>query len=729
MFSVLKRKIKQALLPTQKLFAKRLFVGSVRSVVRTAAYGYRLAESLRERAIEQGLDWHRAWDLKAKPSPSSVPPFGVHDLFLLKDLLDNGSGGTPSENLEIRTSIVIPAFNNAEFTFQCLRSLLREVDFRTTEVIIVNDASTDETDELLSVLGNYFRVVNNEENRGFGETCNRGAAVARGRYLVFLNNDTCVLPGWLDELEKTIEDNAQIGAVGSMFLYPDGRVQEAGAIVWRSGEAFHYGWGKSPDDHRLNFAREVDYCSAASLLIRKELFDQIGGYDARYFPAYYEDADLCMGVRALGYKVVYQPASRLFHYEGVTAGTDVRSGLKQSQVTNHAKFQEKWRSVLDTDHMADNPVNAEKAADRRQISLLIIDDRVPTPDRDAGSARMALILKSLAKTYRPVFVSLSKGNWLEYERELWKIGVETTTGTEYLRFLQKRDFAVAIVSRPDVAEAVIPLLLRRYPRMKIIFDQVDAHFIRLQREHLLTNDEHLAKEAKRYKRIETRLARLADRVWCASADDQSIMSELVPETPSIVIPTIHPVRHHDMPFDEREGLLFLGNMHHRPNFDSVKFLAEEIMPLVWLTMPDVKLNIVGSGMTQDIEAFSSGNIRVLGYVPDIEPLFKGCRLMVAPLRFGAGINGKVGESLANGLPVVTTSLGAKNFGIRHEEEAMIADTPHDLAEAIVRLYRDRELWQHLADNGQRLIEAKFAPHAIEEIINGSISDLVAASNR
>src|SRR5436309_3300019 len=143
---------------------------------------------------------------------------------------------------------------------------------------------------------------------------------------VFLNNDTVVLPGWLKALVETIERDERAGAVGSLFLYPDGRIQEAGAILWSNGEAFHYGWGRSPDDRRFTFAREVDYCSGASLLVRKDLFQRLGGSDRRYAPAYYEDADIAMGVRSLGYEVVYQPLSRLVQHESATDDTDARTG-------------------------------------------------------------------------------------------------------------------------------------------------------------------------------------------------------------------------------------------------------------------------------------------------------------------------------------------------------------------------------------------------------------------
>ena len=351
----------------------------------------------------------------------------------------------------IKTSIVIPVFNKAEFTFQCLRSLIAEIDFNEAEVIVVNNASSDETKQLLETFKDFVEVLNNDENRGFVDACNQGAARAKGKFLVFLNNDTVVLPGWLTELVETAERHDNVGVVGSLFLYPNGLVQEAGSIVWRSGEAFHYGWSRSPDDPRFIFARDVDYCSGASLLIRKDLFDQIGGFDRRYAPAYYEDADLCFAARAAGYRVVFQPASRIIHYEGATAGRDDNAGFKNYQLTNQSKFYDKWKTVLHSEHFAFEKRNIEKAAHRLpKTAVVVFDDRIPTPDRDAGSGRMLLILRLLSRHYRTVFVYKVGNDSPEYQRLLWKEGVETVNLVDYPRLLKERKFHVAIVSRPEL---------------------------------------------------------------------------------------------------------------------------------------------------------------------------------------------------------------------------------------------------------------------------------------
>ncbi len=723
--SGIKTFLKNRLSTRQKLAAKRAFVRTVAFGARTGAGIYRLIDGVVQRAVSHGLDLDRAFDVGSRHTPAPMPPFGVRDIFFLKEMLA-GSSRAKTDGGDIRSSVVIPVFNNAELTFQCLRSLLREVDLTTTEIVVANDASTDETSELLALFGDRIRVITNERNLGFGETCNAGAAAATGKYLVFLNNDTWVLPGWLSELERTVDEDASVGAVGSMFIYPDGRLQEAGAIIWRSGHAFHYGWGRSPEDRRFNFAREVDYCSAASLLIRTDIFRQLGGFDPLYSPAYYEDADLCMGVRHLGHKVLYQPASRLIHYEGATAGTDVRSGLKRHQVVNYEKFRDKWRETLEKDHCPDEPAAPFKASDRRGMSILVIDDRLPTPDRDAGSARMVRILRSLSSRYRPIFVPTCTESWLHYEEQLWKMGVETTTAAEYLRLAGKRDFRVAIVSRPDVAAAVIPLLRRRLPGLKVIFDLVDVHFIRLEREFELTGDAQTGEQAKRYKQIEPKLARMADLIWCNSTDDERVMNGLAPDTPSVVIPTIHTLSEQVSGFEEREGLLFIGNMNHRPNLDSLRYLIEEVMPIVRSRLPGIKLHVVGSG-SPDLNAFASTDTFILGHVPDIEPLLASCKLMVAPIRFGAGVKGKIGESLAHGIPVVTTTIGAESMGIRHEVEAMIADTQQSFADAIVRAYSDKRLWESMSSNGRQLIKANYTPEVIDELITGSIRTLTEAA--
>ena len=658
----LKERLKENLPFSAKFLLKRLLVASVGAGVRLAASAVRFKNRLLDAAVKHGLDLERAWNVTPRDLTGSrqtqPPPFGASDFLFLTDMIAGAAAtGHAQSERPIRTSIVIPVFNKVEYTFQCLRSLLREIDTEDCEIIVVNNASRDETAGLLARFGGLISVVHNDENRGFVDACNQGAAAARGRFLVFLNNDTVVLPGWLRHLVETAEADAAVGAVGSLLLYPTGVVQEAGAIVWRDGAAHQYGRGGSPDDRRYNFAREVDYCSGASLLVRRELFEQLGGFDRRYAPAYYEDVDLCFGVRSLGRKVVYQPASRLIHYEGVTAGTDTGAGTKHFQVINQKKFYEKWRETLERENFDRHTTPTERAAERRRTPFVFVfDERTPTPDRDAGSARMFLILRSLARWSRPVFIPFNRPRGTEYESLLWREGVETASLVDYARLLRERRPYAAVLSRPEVADALLENVRRASPGTKIVFDMVDAYFIRLGREAEMSGDARARAEAARYREIETRLARASDLVWFASTEDRRALERELGGRPVEIIPTIHTPHGRGLPFQERRDLLFVGNLHHRPNSDGVRHFMREIFPLVREALPGVRLTIVGENSSPEISAYASDSVRVTGYVPDVDPFFERSRVFVAPIRFGAGVKGKIGESLAYGLPVVTRGI-------------------------------------------------------------------------
>jgi len=718
----MKEKIRQRLPLSFKLLIKRLLVGSVAAPMRLGARVVRFAERVYLSAIAHGLDPHRVWDVKAAPRPPFVQQYGVADFLLLMNAIAGRKDGLPAPDRPIRTSIILLCYNKIELTFQCLRSLLREVDLSATEIIVVNNASTDETERVLSHLDGYIRIVNIDVNAGCVGGNNEGARHARGKYLVFLNNDTVVLPGWLEPLVETAEGDPSVGAVGSMFIYPDGTLQEAGAIVWQTGEAYHYGWGKSPEDRRFNFAREVDYCTSASLLVRKDLFDRLGGFDPIYAPISYEDVDICFGVRSLGHKVVYQPCSRIIHFEGATVGKDTRFGLKRYQVINRPRFYEKWRDVLEREHYAQDQTDDERAANRgRGPRIIVFDERIPTPDRDAGSARMLFILRTLAAWSRVLFVPMNRPEWPEYERRLWREGIETASVADYPRLLRARKFYAGVVSRPSVAAALMPALRRA--GVRVVFDMVDAHCLRLEREHAVTNDPNIAAEAARYRKLETKLARQSDLVWCNSTEDRRAMAEVAPAVRIEVIPTIHELQARGLSFADRAHLLFIGNLAHRPNSDGVLHFLREVLPLVRQRLPEVALDIVGDNPSAEIVAYSSAHVRVHGYVPDVEPFWQSRRVFVAPLRYGAGVKGKVGEALAHGLPCVTTSIGAEGMGLEHDESAMIADTPQAFAAAIVELYTNNELWQRLADKGYAHLAAHFAPETVAPVINDSIKEL------
>jgi GT2 family glycosyltransferase len=252
-------------------------------------------------------------------------------------------------------SIVIPVCNHWRHTAACLRAVQATIPRHLRcEILVIDDASTDETPARLAEVAasdDRIRVLRNETNRGFVDSCNRGAEAAGGEVLIFLNNDTVALPGWLSALLETFEQFPEAGAVGGKLLFADGRLQEAGGIIFRDASAAHFGRGE-PDATRplFDYVREVDYCSGALLATPRNLFRELGGFDLAYQPAYYEDADYCFRLRCAGRPVYYQPESVVVHLEGVSSGSDPSSGMKQYQLINRTKFLQRWKEVLENDH-------------------------------------------------------------------------------------------------------------------------------------------------------------------------------------------------------------------------------------------------------------------------------------------------------------------------------------------------------------------------------------------
>lgn len=262
--------------------------------------------------------------------------------------LEQGSAETPPS-----VSIIIPCHNGTTLTESCLMSLDATLPpYFRGEVIVVDDASTDGTQAMLARRAKWdkrVRVIRNRRNIGFLRSCNRAGNAAKGNMLVFLNNDALPRPGWLAALLRTFRDRQDAGAVGGKLLYRDGRLQEAGGVVFSDGSGANFGKGDlRPDDPLYSFVREVDYCSGALLATTRSLFKELGGFDTRYCPAYYEDTDFCFKVRARGYKVYYQPDCQIVHCEGASSGNDLSTGIKRYQTVNREKFVARWHAALET---------------------------------------------------------------------------------------------------------------------------------------------------------------------------------------------------------------------------------------------------------------------------------------------------------------------------------------------------------------------------------------------
>ncbi|HYV23906.1 MAG TPA: glycosyltransferase [Pyrinomonadaceae bacterium] len=385
------------------------------------------------------------------------------------------------------------------------------------------------------------------------------------------------------------------------------------------------------------------------------------------------------------------------------------------------------RSHLPPRHHDAHSPNHAQANDQRP-AILVCDERIPSPDRDAGSLRMYMILKTLAQWSHVVFLPFNRPQGIEYEHALWNIDVETGEIVEYRHLLRNRNFTATILSRPSVGEAMLARIRRSAPGTKIIFDPVDTHFQRLAREYRISGNKKTLRASERYRKLESRLARESDLVWCASTEDKHLMQAAAPGTPIDVVPTIHELHDRVFSFEPRSDLLFVGNMAHSPNADAVHYFMREIYPRIHEALPDVKVKIVGDDPAGELRGYDSPQVSILGYVPMIESFLERSRVFVAPLRFGAGIKGKIGEAMSYGLPVVTTSIGAEGFGLTHGVDVMIADEPSAFADAVVQLYTAKELWDTLANCAWYRIQNNFTPDVIARTINHSIRQLANLNN-
>lgn len=358
-------------------------------------------------------------------------------------------------------SIVVPVFNQIAYTRRCLRAVSdMGANGLTYEVIVVDDGSVDDTEAWLASVPN-LRVVRNEENIGFIASCNRGAAAARGKYLVLLNNDTAVQPRWLDELVGVFDRHPQAGLVGAKLLYPDGRLQEAGCTVYSDGRAGNYGRFDDPRLWKYNFLRRVDYCSGAAIAIPLDLFRELGGFDALYSPAYYEDADLAMRVREAGFEVIFQPASVVVHFEGVTSGTSETSGVKLHQRVNRTRFAERWHRQLRSH--PDWGVAPDVACCRGR-SVLVMVDQADDLDRN-----LLDYCRDIGRD-GPVTVWVRRGVVEPgVRREFEQSGVALVKGGLGQRWFRRNfgRYAVAIIESGALGAAHLAGLRRRWPDVDV----------------------------------------------------------------------------------------------------------------------------------------------------------------------------------------------------------------------------------------------------------------------
>ncbi len=681
--------------------------------------GYR---HLIEEGLRQGRMWKQISDMdKLRRAAERLAGIRLDEFLASNRRIDLTHGSTPE------VCVVLVLFNRAELTLQCLRSLVgvQDVDF---ELVIVDNCSTDRTGDVLARIDG-IRVLANTENIGFTLAANQAAEAATAPYLLFVNNDAEILPSSLRVALDRIQSSGSIGAVGGRILRLDGFLQEAGCIVWNDGRTAAYGGGEDPESGAYLFPREVDYCSGVFLLAGTKAFRDLGGFDVRFAPAYYEDVDLCLRLQAQGLATVYEPDALVVHFGSASFETDPSFDLLVER--NRKLLVDLHRETL-KDAFVEQESNLVAAADRGAYAgrILWIDDRVPLPRFGAGSPRSREILRILSDLGYRVTVFCTAGERVdpvEIREQLPFAGVEfiTESGIDGLvRFWKQRATGtdIVIISRPHNMMSAQALGLN-FGGTTLIYDAEALISSRItRRRDVLGGDD--ARDKGIAREDELALASRADEVWAVSENEAGFFSESCRSV--TVVGAALDVVDTDPAFDERSGILFVGRLQEAwsPNVDGLSWFLQEVYPLINESLGErVAMTVVG-----EVGAVGLPRPEGVGFVgaaEDVSEFYRTSRIFVAPARFSAGIPWKVGEAAANGLPVVASSDLVEQLGWLGGADILDGgcNDPVVFAERCCRLLGQRSLWQDVREGALNRIREENSKDRLRSAIESSIESI------
>lgn len=629
------------------------------------------------------------------------------------------------------TSIVLVLFNRAELTLQCLYSILKS-QCDPYEVVIVDNASTDATRELLKRVKGV-KIIENETNLHYLLACNQAAKLARGEFLLLLNNDAQLQGDSIAAALQTITSSDDIGAVGGRIILPDGTLQEAGSIIWQDGSCLGYGRGESPFAQEFMFRRDVDYCSAVFLLTRRAQFLAQGGFDEAFAPAYYEETDYCVRLWKQGKRVIYEPGVSVLHYEFASSASKQTAIELQSE---HRKiFVAKHREWL-RGQFAFTEANLLKARTHQcgAKRILYLDDRVPHINLGSGFPRSNRILRALVEMGARVTcysLNFPQEEWQSVYSDIpGEVEVILERGRASLeKFLMERAglYDVIYVSRPHNLVA-LKSILDRNPQLsgqaKIIYD-AEALFSLRKIESLRLQGKIVSPQTqKRLIEEEVQLAQGCHSIISVSERERQ---EFVRSGHADVCVLGHSLTATTTPngFDARKDILFVGAIHEidSPNADSVIWFSKKILPAIRKRLGEKVKFLVAGQIAPSVRAqLEVASVNVLGRVEDLTDTYNGARIFVAPTRFSAGIPHKVHEAAAHGVPVVATTLIGTQLNWAHEDQLLLADSEQGFASACARLYQDRDLWNLLRQNALARIDSECSSEAfttrLQTIIHG-----------
>jgi GT2 family glycosyltransferase/glycosyltransferase involved in cell wall biosynthesis len=621
----------------------------------------------------------------------------------------------------IDVTVIIPAYNHWDYTRLCINSILETT--RTSklhfEIILADDCSTDETRSAAQAYP-FLHIVKTTTNSGFLRNCNNAAKFARGKYLLLLNNDTVVSPGWMDMLFKVMEEEKTAAIVGSKLLYPDRTIQEAGGILWSDGTASNCGRGHDKSFLGFDYLREVDYVTGASIMIRKSFWDAVGGFDERYENAYCEDSDLAMAARAKGYRVLYQPKSEVVHFESVSYSEGRVNHLHPAQLKNIQRLREKWKKQLNTYHCPpETPehigllhaqrhvsVNALLRRENGQLNILYFSPFPSHPNSHGNQSTIQEFGRRFqAMGHKVHFALLRSNNYtLSHQRamrECWDTldilpnnHPLSATGDaipydgwyelglgETVRYLcAKYDIDMVFCSyvfQSKLLEFVPPRILK----------VIDTHDKMGNRYDMLRANGQPLEFFSCTPEEEGSYLRRADVVVARRQEEADYFDSVTGLASAIVIPHIEPPRFIEKRFNQVKvvGLVASANRINlvimRDFLMAInRHLQGHACPFEIHVAGQVK-EILTDLPSEEAEVFYAPWVKMLGFVPDIAKFYDAVDLVISPVTMGTGINVKTVQAMAFGMPLLSTAWGVKGI-----ETGDMMHSYHDLDSLVNSLF-------------------------------------------
>ncbi len=601
-----------------------------------------------------------------------------------------------------RASVLIVSWNAPDLLARCLASVAESVREVSYEIVVALNEPTPDVVSSIDQSGVDAIVLRSRVNLGFGGAANLAASAASGEFLVFLNDDARVLPGWLETLVETVDRRPEAHAVGSQFLSSDGSLQEAGSIVWSDGSTLGVGRSEGADTRSYGYERRVDYCSAASLLVRRSEWDRHNGFDAdTFFPAYYEDADLCFKIAAAGGSVWYQPKSKVIHHQGMSTSSHYKEFLFDR---NRSRFVQRWGADLRARLApSTDPAEVKRAvwmAMGTPTRVLVIDDRFPNAARGSGLARMFDVISDLHSTgrFHVGFAAVS---------DTTDAGVLDSLGVEVVGDLQEHldddsnEWDAILISRPHNFQRWAEIIRARRPHTPLTYDAEALYSKRIDRESTLTTDQDrrdaLEQEAWLMRGIEGASVRDADLVVCISEDEADEIRRMTDAPVHVHSPLLRAAHPTAAEYPDRDlAVGFVAGWlagPQSPNVDALQWFARHVLPVIRARVPGALVRVTGADPPDEVLMLASPAVEFVGGVRDLSAFYNSIRVAVSPMRFGAGVKLKTMEALQHGVPTVATNVGGEGIPLSDPRCLPKIDDAVRFGHVVAMLLSDRRAWE------------------------------------